>query len=353
MSGPWTACRARWRACPPRACTCSAPLWLPAWVAPALRAHRLWHQVRKPPARVARLNAQDAGHQLLRARACKGRALPSPLPTQRRQFGTLRVQLGARGPSPQPPPRRAAHPAESLKQAAKFAGAAAGAAIGAAITVQLKAKRQSAAIIELANTLVSLGDPTALTREQVGAGWVSHEQLVHSVAPTLQAGRLQLPQFGTVVGDAYTVPGRLRRAGGRHGRTGSLTPLLGPDCPWFVAQVAAVEAKYGVNLAQACTDDLQVGWGRCRAAGPQGCATCMQRHSSLAPRRAKPGSENRVVAPSPRAVRMLRWRRLSNASAAAWATPADHVWSACRCAATCSPFTAPLWRRLSRRATLR
>lgn len=98
MSGPWTACRAPWRACPPRACTCSAPLWLPAWVAPALRAHRLWHQVRKPPARVARLNAQDAGHQLLRARACKGRPLPSPLPAQRRQFGRCACSWGRVGP---------------------------------------------------------------------------------------------------------------------------------------------------------------------------------------------------------------------------------------------------------------
>ncbi|KAL4420333.1 hypothetical protein ABPG77_010238 [Micractinium sp. CCAP 211/92] len=80
---------------------------------------------------------------------------------------------------------------ESVKQVAKFVGAAAGAAIGAAITVQLKAKRQSAAIIELANTLVSLGDPTALTREQV----------------------------------------------------------------------AAIEAKFGINLAQACTDDMQAIYG--------------------------------------------------------------------------------------------
>ena len=47
-------------------------------------------------------------------------------------------------------------------------GAAVGAAVGGFIALKLTAKRQSAAIIELANLLVALPDPTLLTREQVG-----------------------------------------------------------------------------------------------------------------------------------------------------------------------------------------
>ncbi|KAL4860244.1 hypothetical protein ACK3TF_000429 [Chlorella vulgaris] len=58
---------------------------------------------------------------------------------------------------------------EGTRQAAKLAAAAAGVAVGTFLTFKLKATRQSAAIIELANLLVSLGDPTALTREQVAA----------------------------------------------------------------------------------------------------------------------------------------------------------------------------------------
>lgn len=53
---------------------------------------------------------------------------------------------------------------------------AAGAALGAFLTAQLKAKRQSAAIIELSNLLVEMGDPTALTREQVCGGSSSRGQ---------------------------------------------------------------------------------------------------------------------------------------------------------------------------------
>ncbi|PSC73353.1 chloroplastic isoform X2 [Micractinium conductrix] len=58
---------------------------------------------------------------------------------------------------------------EGVKQAAKYGGAVVGAALGAFLTTQLKAKRESAAIIELANLLVSLSDPTSLQREQVAA----------------------------------------------------------------------------------------------------------------------------------------------------------------------------------------
>ncbi|EFN52285.1 hypothetical protein CHLNCDRAFT_139027 [Chlorella variabilis] len=58
---------------------------------------------------------------------------------------------------------------EGVRQAARVVAGAAGAALGAFLTAQLKAKRQSAAIIELSNLLVEMGDPTALTREQVAA----------------------------------------------------------------------------------------------------------------------------------------------------------------------------------------
>jgi hypothetical protein len=58
--------------------------------------------------------------------------------------------------------------AESARQAARYAAGAAGAALGAFLTVQLRSKRQSAAIIELSNLLVSM-DPTQLTRAQVGS----------------------------------------------------------------------------------------------------------------------------------------------------------------------------------------
>lgn len=54
-----------------------------------------------------------------------------------------------------------------MRQAARVGAAAAGAALGAVLTKQLAAKRQSAAIIELSNLLVGLGDPTALTRDMV------------------------------------------------------------------------------------------------------------------------------------------------------------------------------------------
>ena len=66
-----------------------------------------------------------------------------------------------------PFPRRGATLAEGLKQAAKYGAAAVGAGLGAYLTTLLKAKRQSAAIIELANLLVAMPNPAALTREQV------------------------------------------------------------------------------------------------------------------------------------------------------------------------------------------
>ena len=56
---------------------------------------------------------------------------------------------------------------ESLKTAGKAVGALVGAAIGGYVTLKLKEIRQTAAVIELSNVLVALGDPTALTREQV------------------------------------------------------------------------------------------------------------------------------------------------------------------------------------------
>ena len=59
--------------------------------------------------------------------------------------------------------------AESFKKAIKIIGAAIGAAAGLAISKFLSEKRRAAAGIELSNFLVGLGDPTALTRENVAA----------------------------------------------------------------------------------------------------------------------------------------------------------------------------------------
>ncbi|KAL4522238.1 hypothetical protein Ndes2437B_g07974 [Nannochloris sp. 'desiccata'] len=58
---------------------------------------------------------------------------------------------------------------ESLRTAGKTVGALVGAAVGGYVTLKFKEIRQSAAIIELINILVAMGDPTALTREQVVA----------------------------------------------------------------------------------------------------------------------------------------------------------------------------------------
>ena len=54
-----------------------------------------------------------------------------------------------------------------MKTVGKVVGAAIGAAIGGYVTLKLKEIRQSAAIVELANVLVDLNDPTALTRDHV------------------------------------------------------------------------------------------------------------------------------------------------------------------------------------------
>lgn len=59
--------------------------------------------------------------------------------------------------------------AESFKTAGKAVAGLVGAAVGGFITLKLQEKRQSAAIIELSNLLVEMGDPTKLTREQVEA----------------------------------------------------------------------------------------------------------------------------------------------------------------------------------------
>lgn len=64
-------------------------------------------------------------------------------------------------------PRPAAAAAASMRPVGQYAGGVAGAALGALLTKKLLEKRQSAAIIELSNLLVQMGDPTQLTREQV------------------------------------------------------------------------------------------------------------------------------------------------------------------------------------------
>lgn len=56
---------------------------------------------------------------------------------------------------------------ESMKSLGKLAGGLVGAALGGYVAIQLKAKRETAAIIELSNVLVEMQDPALLTREMV------------------------------------------------------------------------------------------------------------------------------------------------------------------------------------------
>ena len=110
-----------------------------------------------------------------------------------------------------PPPCLPA--AEGMRQVAKFAAGAAGAALGVAVGQSLKAKRQSAAIIELANLLVALGDPSQLTREHVAA----IEAKYGIRLPTACADEVQLI-YGTLV-EAAIPPGTQARGGRARVRT--------------------------------------------------------------------------------------------------------------------------------------
>lgn len=58
---------------------------------------------------------------------------------------------------------------ESMKSLGKVVGGLVGAALGGYVAVELKGKRESAAIIELSNVLVEMQDPTLLNREMVSA----------------------------------------------------------------------------------------------------------------------------------------------------------------------------------------
>lgn len=58
---------------------------------------------------------------------------------------------------------------ESMKSLGKIVGGLVGAALGGYVAVQMKGRRESAAIIELSNVLVEMQDPTLLTREMVSA----------------------------------------------------------------------------------------------------------------------------------------------------------------------------------------
>lgn len=100
---------------------------------------------------------------------CRANGRATPLPPRALRGGPSEQSVIAwlrqlSQPIPAPP---ASLLAESARQVAKYAAGAAGAALGAVLAKQLAAKRAAAAIVELANLLVSLGDPTQLTREQV------------------------------------------------------------------------------------------------------------------------------------------------------------------------------------------
>lgn len=76
----------------------------------------------------------------------------------------------------------------SLRTAASAASGAAGAALAALLTVRLVERRRSAAIVELANALVSMADPSVLTREAVAAIEAKYgTQLVDSCPDELKA----------------------------------------------------------------------------------------------------------------------------------------------------------------------
>lgn len=88
--------------------------------------------------------------------------------------------------------------------------AAAGAALGGLVALKLKERRSSAAMIELANLLVSLEDPSTLTREQVAAIEAKYgTRLAVSSADELKA------IYGTFV-EAVVPPGDAPLAGNEH-----------------------------------------------------------------------------------------------------------------------------------------
>jgi hypothetical protein len=92
----------------------------------------------------------------------------------------------------------------SLRSAGKAAGAVIGALAGAYLGIQLKERRSSAAIIELFNILVTLGNPALLTREMVLAVEAKYgTSLLESAPEELKS------LYGTVV-EAVIPPGGQR-----------------------------------------------------------------------------------------------------------------------------------------------
>lgn len=131
------ACKVHWRSYPVPDCTLWEQQPSRCWVAAGSQQQKLWHRVRQIACRSPSCVQRGPG---------LGPGLMSSSP----HFFPL-------------------DPADALKTAAKAVCTAAGAALGGYVTLQLKSKRQSAAIIELANLLVGLGDPTLLTHDQVAA----------------------------------------------------------------------------------------------------------------------------------------------------------------------------------------
>lgn len=211
-----------------------------------------------------------------------------------RQAGAPRaaaVQLQALLTTPPParlPPPAAAHgmtllpanppasPAEGLKQAAKYASAAVGAALGAFATKHLASVRQSAAIIELSNLLVGLGDPTKLTRDMVAGVEAKYGcSLVVTCPEEVKA------LYGTFV-EAAVPPGDAPLTG-REPELIQVRCLVAPP-GWLAARAghAVLCCRCRCCLATAVVQ----GWAR-RASGT-GAGTALEHTRLTRPRRAAP-----------------------------------------------------------------
>ena len=149
------------------------------------------------------------------------------------------------------------HPAEGLRAAAKYVAAAAGAALGAWAAVQLRDRRQAGAIVELANLLVSLGDPTLLTRDMVGAPAAATPQ---PPPPRRLCTASLCRRPACLEALPVRMPHSWRSPAHPHLRpaSGPAPPALSSPSP----QVTAIESKYGLLLTDAaCLPDTQAIYG--------------------------------------------------------------------------------------------